>query len=51
MTNCYEKYGEEHFGRVLAAAMDDPEGETIINRPTGKRPAKAKRKPMPEVGE
>ncbi|PTW43928.1 helix-turn-helix domain-containing protein [Rhodovulum kholense] len=39
-----EKWGAEHFGEALSAAIDDGDGEITPSRPMGKRQAKAQRK-------
>lgn len=39
-----EKWGAEHFGAAISAAVEELNDEIIPSRPTGKRPAKARRK-------
>lgn len=39
-----EKWGAEHFGAAISAAVQELNEEIIPSRPTGKRPAKARRK-------
>ena len=49
--NCADKYGEEHFGRALAATANNLDMEILPLVPKGKRSANAKRKPTPEIKE